>query len=423
VARPGFDASFPAPLARPRRTGRRGPPLVGREVELARLDGELSRSRAGEMRCVLLVGEPGVGKTRLADEFVDRHGRTCHVVSARAYPLGTAVPFSLWADALEPVLALLSAAEVTGLCGGFVDDLAGILHGVAAVRGTAPAGGPSRFRLLEGLARVLGGLGRQRPLIAVLDDVHLADPSSWDVLRHAARRLPDLPLLVVATARHAELAGSDVAGPVLFELEQDDALTRVEVAPLARPGITALAEAVTGRSPPTALVDWLDARSRGNPLFAVGLLRALVEEGADLTAPRLRRLPESLIERVASRVRQLGEADRETLELLAVLGRPVELGELVRVTGRPLNELAATLAALLGARAVREHERGREIDYEIHHPVVRDVPASSASRPRGSCGVGAPAQVTIVEVNGIDRQESGKFKRFVPFPVAEACLV
>jgi len=369
---PGTGPVVPPTVRLPVRA-RRGPRLVGRGAELGRLDRELDRCRAGELRCVLLTGEPGVGKTRLAEELLNRHAGACHGISARAYPLGTAAPFGLWVDAFEPVLEVLAPADVAELCGGFAGDLAGLLHGVAAAAGAGPRGEPPRPRQLEGLARLLDGLGRSRPVIAVLDDVHLADPSSWDVLRHAARRFPDLPLLVVATARPAELTGNDVAAEVLFELEQDDALTRFELGPLERPGMAELAEVLIERAPPPELVDWLAARSRGNALFAVGLLRALLEEGADLAAPRLQRLPESLTERVAGRVRGLGDADRATLELLAVLGRPVELGELVPVTGRPLADLAGTLAVLLAGRAVTESERGREIDYEIHHPVVRDA--------------------------------------------------
>jgi DNA-binding CsgD family transcriptional regulator len=356
----------------PVRPRRRGPRLAGRGAELARLDGELSRCRGGELRCVLIFGEPGVGKTRLAEELLHRHADTCHGISARAYPLGTAAPFSLWVDAFEPALAVLEPVEVAALCDGFTDDLATLLHGVAPA-GAGAGGERSRHRLVEGLARILDGFARARPLIAVLDDVHLADPSSWDVLRHTARRFPDRPLLLVATARQMELRGNEVAGRVLFELEQDDALTRLELGPLQRAGVAELAEALIDRPPPAELVDWLASRSRGNALYAVGLLRALLEEGADLSAPRLRRLPESLTERVTGRVRGLGDADRATLELLAVLGRPVELGELVRLTDRPLEDLAGTLAALHAARAVTEEERGREIDYQIHHPVVRDA--------------------------------------------------
>ena len=207
---------------------------------------------------------------------------------------------------MEPALAAISPDDVVRLCGGFVDDLAGLLHGVAAERGRALWSEPPRIRLIEGLSRVLDGLGHDRPVIAVLDDVHLADPSSWDVLRHLARRRPDVRLLVIATARPAELAANDVAAPVLLELEQDG--TRLELDPLSRAGLGSLAETLIEQPPPPALVDWLAERTRGNALFANGLVRALLEEGADLAAPMLKRLPESLTERVISRVKSAGDA-------------------------------------------------------------------------------------------------------------------
>lgn len=363
----------PVVVAPRRRFSRGAPSLVGREPELARLDGEFERTRAGELRCVLVTGEPGLGKTRLADEFARRHSPAAHVVSARAYPLGGTLAFSLWAEALEPALAAMSSDEIVSLCGGFVGDLAGLLHGVAALWGRAPPGEPSRLRLIEGLAGVLDGLGRDRPVIAVLDDIHLADPSSWDVLRHLARRLPDLALLVVATARPAELAANEVAAQVLLELEQDGGLSRLELGPLSRSGLTALAEVLVGRPPPPTLVDWLEDRTRGNALFAGGLVRALLEEGADLAVPRLQRLPESLTERVISHLKSANEAERTTFELIAVLGRPAALGELGLITGRALDELAPILAALMASRGVTEEERGRDLTYEIHHPLVRDI--------------------------------------------------
>ena len=275
----------PLAVAPRRRSGRGVPSLVGRESELVQLEAEFDRARAGELRCILITGEAGLGKTRLADEFAGRHNPAAHVVAARAYPLGGTLAFSLWAEALEPALAAISPDDVVRLCGGFVDDLAGLVHGVAAVRGRASGSEPPRIRLIEGLSRVLDGLGHDRPVIAVLDDVHLADPSSWDVLRHLARRRPDVRLLVIATARPAELAANDVAAQVLLELEQDGGLTRLELAPLSRSGLATLAETLIERPPPPALVDWLEERTRGNALFANGLVRALLEEGADLAAP------------------------------------------------------------------------------------------------------------------------------------------
>jgi len=358
---------------RPRPPRPRGPRLVGRERELAVLETELERARAGELRCVLVSGDPGVGKTRLAAELLDRHAAEVTGLTVRAYPLAATTAFGLWAEALEPFFRGVDADEVFRLCGGFVDDLGSLLHSVAAARGTVPGRDPPRLRLLEGLLRVLDNLARDAPLVVVLDDVHLADASSWEALRYVARHLSEARLLLLATARPSELAGQDLAAQVLFELDQDGVLTQLDLVPLARQGVHQLAEVLLGRRPPAALVDWLVERSCGNALFAIGLLRALLEEDADLTSPRLERLPESLTQRVVGRTKLLDDPQRSTLELLAVLGRQIEFNNLVRLSGQPAEQLGRILAALVAARAVVEEERGRELTYEIHHPLVRDA--------------------------------------------------
>ena len=351
---------------------RSGPELAGRREELAALEDELGRAEAGEFRVVLLLGEAGVGKSRLAREVLSRHGEVTGLV-AQAYPLAASAAFGLWTEAVDPFLRSLSDAEVVELCGGLLDDLASLFHRVALVRGSVPERDPPLPRLLQGVAGLLGALSQRRPLVVLLDDVHFADASSWQALRYFARHLDDARLLVLATSRPAELAGHDVAAQVLFELDQDALLSRLEVAPLARPGMRELAEAVIERPAPRALVEWLAERSQGNPLFAIGLLRALMEERGDLSAPHLRRLPEGLTERVASELRRFDAAPREMLERLAVLGRPVSLGDLTTLTSSSLEEVGPMLAELVRAGIVVEEERGSELDYELYHPLVRDV--------------------------------------------------
>jgi class 3 adenylate cyclase/DNA-binding CsgD family transcriptional regulator len=362
------------PVASRRRAGAgHGPTLVGRDAEMALLEDDLARAAAGELRCVLLIGDSGVGKTRLASDLLDRHGEDVTALFARGHPLGDTTAFGLWTEALEPLLQTLPASEVTEACGGFLDDLAGLFHRVAAVRGSAPDREPPRLRLLDGLARLLRHRSNRAPVVAVLDDMHLADASSWEALRYFARHADDARLLIIATARPAELAQREVASEILFELEQDELLTRLEVGPLDHRAIHQLAEAVIERPPPAALIDWLAERSRGNALFTIGLLRALLDERADLSAPRLERLPEGLAERVAARTRHQSEPARSTLELLAVAGRPVTLSDLTALSGQSIEELGPLLVDLLDIRAVVEEERGRELTYSVHHPLVREV--------------------------------------------------
>jgi DNA-binding CsgD family transcriptional regulator len=345
--------------------------LVGRDAELALLVTELDLARAGELRCVALLGEPGIGKTRLARELAGRGGVVD--LSARAYPSGASTPFGLWSEAFERHLRGLDPQRVSELCSGFLDDLAVLLRSVAAVRGGAPEGEQPRARLLEGLAVLLGNLARSAPVVLLLDDMHLADASSWEALSYLARTLADARVLVVVTARPAELAAQPVGTEVLLGLEQEGLARRLRLEALPAAAIRELAAAVIAGEPPPALVDWLVARTRGNPLFALGLLRALLEEGADLAAPALRTLPEELTARVASRVRALERPSAELLELLAVLGRRVELRTLVGLAGSPPAELASTLESLVRSLVVVEDEHGAALVYEIAHPLVQDA--------------------------------------------------
>jgi tetratricopeptide (TPR) repeat protein len=351
---------------------RAGPQLIGRRDELARLEDELSRASVGELRVVLVLGEAGVGKSRLSRELLSLRGRSTGLY-ARGHPLGASAAFGLWIEALAPALDALSDEEVADACGGPLDDLSSLFLRVATVRGSVPERDPPVPRLLQGLARLIGNLSRNAAMVAVLDDVHFADASSWEALRYFAHHLDDARLLVLATSRPEELAANEIAGQVLFELDEDGLMSRLPLAPLDRQGLRDLAEAVVGGPAPPALVDWLADRSQGNPLYAIGLLRALVDERADLSAPHLARLPERLTERVAARVGRLDSPGRETLELIAVVGRPISLADLTELTGAPLAELGPTLAGLVDAGIVLEDERGRELAYEIQHPVVRDV--------------------------------------------------
>ena len=337
------------------------------------LDGEKQRAVAGEFRCVLLSGDPGVGKTRLASEFLARQDKSTPTLLARAYPFSSTASFGVWGEALDRYLRSLTTEEVSRLCGGFLDDLAGLLRSVARARGSAPDQEPPRLRLLEGLAELLENLERDAPLVLFLDDVHLADASSWEALAYLARNLSDTRILVIAAARLGELADQHAANEVLFGLEQEGLLHKVVLRPLELDAVGKLAEEAIGKEPSEALVNWLAERARGNPLFALELIQALLDEGADLSRPSLRALPGGLAERVSSRLKLLDEAALEILELMAALGRPAELGDLTRLSGRPLESLGEMLRQLVRSRLVVEEGRGREVTYEIEQPLVRET--------------------------------------------------
>src|SRR5712692_3976721 len=120
--------------------------FVGRAMEVVALEAEWQRSAAGELRCILLSGDPGVGKTRLAEESLARHATAATVLAARARPLSRVASFGVWAEAFEEHLRQLPPEEVAEMCGGFLDDLAGLLRSVAGVRRAIPDREPPRIR-------------------------------------------------------------------------------------------------------------------------------------------------------------------------------------------------------------------------------------------------------------------------------------
>jgi DNA-binding NarL/FixJ family response regulator len=347
--------------------------LVGRGTEIATLDREYRRAAAGELRAVLLVADAGVGKTRLAREFLARKRHDAIALSARGYPLGATASFGVWVEAFERHLRGLRHDDVSQLCGGFLDDLATVLRSVAAARGPAAAPAQSPPRLLSGLAILLSNLAKRAPVVVLIDDVHEADPSSLEALGYLARDVSDARVLLLIAARPFELVENPIASEVILRLEQDGILQRLDLPALDMRRLGDLAEAALGDAAPPALVSWLAARSRGNPLFALGLLQALVEGHANLSNPELESIPQEIAERVAGRLSKLDAPAIAALEVLATIGRRVDLGDLTGFVGLSPDRVAEILERLVRSRLVVEEARERDVSYEIAHPLIQDA--------------------------------------------------
>ncbi len=347
-------------------------PLVGRDADIGFLDQALDVVEQGQLRFVLLLGDPGMGKTRLAAEVAARRHDVV-TLSARAYPLGTTAALGLWVEALERHLRTLDCADVIELAGESAHDLAVVLPSVGAAVGHRGSGRTPRIRVLAALANVLATLSLRSTLVVVFDDVHLADGSSWEALHFLAGSLAESRILLVLTARPAELPDDAIATSVVHALEQEGVLARRTLGPLRADEMRELAKAEVGDHVPRALVDWLMDRSRGVPLFALGLLRALLEEDADLARPVLRELPEDLSQRIRARLARLERGDRSTLELIAALGYRVRVSDLVTLTGSADAELTDALDRLVRARLLTQDEHGWDLRFEVTHPLIQEA--------------------------------------------------
>jgi DNA-binding CsgD family transcriptional regulator/tetratricopeptide (TPR) repeat protein len=350
------------------------PAFVGRDGELAALEADLGVVAAGTLRIVLLAGEPGIGKTCLVATMLATCRSHAVVLNARAYPMGATTSLGVWIEALDRHLRTTDPAEVKVLTTGVSDELAALLPSVALAVGHRPTTEPPRIRILSSLAVLLERLAEKGPVVVHLDDAHLADGSSWEALSYLAHNLSTSPILVVVSARPAELAEHRAALEVLGSLEQEGTIARRTLTPLPPDAVAELASSVVGAPDvPVELVQWLMERTRGNPLFAVGLVGALVEEGADLSRPVLRRLPEGLTDRVEARLNGLDRTDRSVIDALAIVGYRARFDELARFCGVPPDELAGVLERLVRRRLVDEAEDGHELTYEMAHPLIAEA--------------------------------------------------
>ena len=342
-------------------------PLVGRDSELRRLAGLARGADDGRLTCVLVDGEPGIGKTRLASEVMLARSGSTTVLRACGHPSARSVPFSVWAELVDGYFRTLSDQEVLDACAGYVDDLATVVHGAARVSGTT-ARRPSATRVREAFTVVVQRLAARAPVRLLLDDMHLADASSWELLGYLARNLHDSRVLVVVCARLGEVEERQVANQVLFGLEQDGTLERVELDRLSAPEVREVAERALGRSPvPHGLVSWLFHESqRHAPAGAE-------PSGGRCRCPRRSRLagaadcPASLTDHIKSRLTALKFSSRAILETLAVAGRAVGEDELYLL--HPATT-SAGLAQLQRTRLVTVTRPGET--YEVCHPLVQE---------------------------------------------------
>jgi DNA-binding NarL/FixJ family response regulator len=349
------------------------PGLVGRAAELALLTEELDAAERGNGQTVVILGEPGVGKTRLLADFLALARRKSLILASRAYPLGTTSPFAVISDAIEDHLRTLAPADLERLAGARAADLAPVLPSLAAIAPPSPLEA-SRSRVLEGLTHLVHALATERTVILALDDLQLADPSTWEAFHHLARHTPRSRILQLALVRSTDLAVSPALVDLLGSLAQDWLARQLVLAPLDRSAVWELARRALAREDvPATLGEWLYSKSLGNPLYVMGYLQALVERGLALDAPAPSTVPDTLRQRVAVRVATLSPAAKSALEAAAVIGRRAgasDLGSIVATSGEALSSLLEELAL---RQLLVEEETPAGVVYDFTHPLVQEA--------------------------------------------------
>jgi class 3 adenylate cyclase/tetratricopeptide (TPR) repeat protein len=375
-------------LARaPGRARRMDGPLVGRERELGRLEQALRQTIDDRTAHLFtLVGSAGVGKSRLAAEFINSAMSEATVLRGRCLPYGEGVTY--WpigevvrgasgfqdADSAEHARNKLRAS----LEGDGDADL--VASHIASAIGLSSEPAPQE-EIFWAIRRFLEHLAIERPLVVLLEDIHWAEPTLLDLIEHIADWSRDAPILLLCLARQDLLEtrttwgyGKFNATTALLEPLGTDAIARL-IATL--PGGTALPEAVFGR---------VVAAAEGNPLYVEEFLSMLVDEGflgqdgnANwTTAADLGRLetPTSVGALVSARLERLGPAERAVAERASIVGRVFGTAAVIELSAdaaRP--DVPGSLLALVRKDFVRPErtQRSPSDSYEFRHILIRDM--------------------------------------------------
>ncbi|MBN1400524.1 MAG: protein kinase [Anaerolineae bacterium] len=360
--------------------------FVGRQREMAELKAALEEALAGHGRLVMLVGEPGIGKTRTALELATYAGlRQAQVLWGRCYEGQGMPPYWPWVQALRAYVREHPAEEVRAEMGSGAADIAEICSEVRARFPDLPAPLPldspeaARFRLFDSITVFLKSAALAQPLVLILDDLHWADSPSLLLLQFLAGELAAGRLLVVGCYRDVELSRQHPLAQALGELNRQRAFGRVLLRGLTQEDVARFIELTSGIRPPVELVRAVYQQTEGNPFFVNEVVRLLVQEG-ELSPDKLKerkswsvRIPEGVREVIGRRLNRLSERCNEVLTIAAVIGREFEMAPLARLVKEVSEErLLQVLEEALAARVIEEEPTavGR---YQFSHALTQET--------------------------------------------------
>ncbi|HZR44088.1 MAG TPA: BTAD domain-containing putative transcriptional regulator, partial [Ktedonobacteraceae bacterium] len=384
------DAATP-PESVPAASRGTGVPLIGRKQEWLQLQDTWRKAVSGKRHMLVLSGEAGIGKTRLAEELLAWAGRQgVTTAGARCYAAQGRLAYA-------PVTAWLHEQAIqnslSALDNVWLAEVARLLPDLLMKRSNLPRPRPmtegwQRQHFFEALARAL--LEARQPLLLLLDDLQWCDDETLEWLHYFLFFAQDARLLLIATVRSEEILPGHPLIAFLATLQRDGLVTETTLKPLSTAETTSLAEHVVGHQLPTAMTDTLYRETEGNPLFVVETLRTGTLEpsigeqrigGASLSllTPSASTLPPTVQAVLSTRLAQLSPTAREVANVAAVIGREFAFAVLARAGGEDEDAVVLGLDELWQRRIVREQGLGATETYDFTHDKLREQAYNSLS--------------------------------------------
>ena len=352
--------------------------FVGRDRELGDLVACLDDAFAGRGRLVLLAGEPGIGKSRLADALME-HARSsgAHTLIGRCWEAGGAPAYWPWIQALRVAIGDTDAEALRTLLGAGAADLAQLLPELRERFSDLPEppaleGEGARFRLFEATRSFLHKAAQPRPLVVVLDDLHAADEPSLLLLQFVARGVNDSRLLVVGAYRDVDpILGAPLTS-ALAELVREPHTAQIGLGGLSAANVAEYVRLSTGIEPAPGLVEAIHAETEGNPLFVSETVQLLASEGRVDEADAHVGIPPSVRAVIGRRVGRLSARCRDLLVPASVMGREFGLDALAEFSELGSDALLDMLNEAMAER-VLDDVPGAPGRLRFGHALIRDT--------------------------------------------------
>ncbi len=259
--------------------------FVGRRREMETLAAALDAAVSGRGQIVMLAGEPGIGKTRIAQELASlAEQRGARVFWGWCYEQEGAPPYWPWVQIIRSYIRVTEPDQLRALTGPGAADIAEV---IPDLRERFPDLEPppvldpnqARFRLFDSITTMFRSAAQTQPLVLVLDDLHWADKPSLLLLEFLALQISDSSLMVVGTYRDAEVSREHPLFETLAQLSRNQSFHRQNLGGLAPADVGEFILAVNGSNASQNLVDAIHSHTEGNPFFMNEVIRLLVERG------------------------------------------------------------------------------------------------------------------------------------------------
>jgi len=359
-------------------------PFSGRRDELLRLERRFEAARSGRGSLAVLVGEPGIGKTRLLEEFATRvRASGARMLWGHCFEGEFARPFGPFAEAIASYARECRPEALRDEVGSFGGVVAKIVPELRErlpdlPEAAALAREEERYRVLDATAQVLWAIARKAPLVLVLDDLHWADRATLALLRYLSRFLTRHRVLIVGAYRDVELDRQHPLGDALVAMRREVELERIGLSGLPREAVTELLEAIAQHEVPAHFVEAITAETGGNPFFLREVLLHLIEEGkvkseAGCFTSRFSieemGIPESVRQVIERRLSRLSEQANRLLATASGCSGAFRFDVTRSAAGLEEGEALDALDAALTAQILRG--AGNPDVYDFTHALIR----------------------------------------------------